>query len=245
LKENVFEPVVKKEGAGAEVKRLFPSSSLDHIDPFVLLDEFFVEADKGFPKHRHAGFEAVTYILEGGFRHEDDMGNDSVVGEGGVQKFSAGSGIRHSEMPAGEKDAHGFQLWINLPKEKKDMEPNYQKVEFEDVPKIKRDNTVIRTIIGEGSPVKVETDVKYQDLSLKRACFTSIDIPEDHEGLLYLYNGEIVIEQGENKLSLTEGEAYVPSGERFSIGCTEDSNFIMVSGKPHHQEIRLEGSIVR
>ncbi|MFP3871741.1 MAG: pirin family protein [Candidatus Natronoplasma sp.] len=184
MKEKIFEPLTKKEGAGAEVRRIFPSTSLDHLDPFVLLDEFFVDADKGFPMHRHAGFEAVTYILEGSFRHKDDIGNDSVVGEGGVQKFTAGKGIKHSEMPVGEKGAHGFQLWVNLPKEKKEIEPNYQKVEAKKIPETKDGTTIIRTIIGEGSPVKIETPVVYQDVILEKGCFRSIDLLQNFQGLL-------------------------------------------------------------
>lgn len=69
-----FEAVKQSEGRGATVKRAFPSSSIDHLDPFVLLDEFFVEPPAGFPEHPHKGFEAVTYTLEGVFRHKDSTG---------------------------------------------------------------------------------------------------------------------------------------------------------------------------
>jgi redox-sensitive bicupin YhaK (pirin superfamily) len=41
------------EGAGARVKRVFPTSQLRHFDPFVLLDEFFAEPPAGFPSHPH------------------------------------------------------------------------------------------------------------------------------------------------------------------------------------------------
>jgi len=99
---NVIKPTEKKEGAGAKVKRLFPSQEMKHLDPFVLLDEFFVDPSKGFPPHEHRGFEAITYMLDGGFRHKDDLGNDSTVYRGCVQKFTAGRGITHSEMPVGE-----------------------------------------------------------------------------------------------------------------------------------------------
>ncbi|MEF8874954.1 MAG: pirin family protein [Candidatus Thermoplasmatota archaeon] len=247
MKQNVLTPDKKKEGAGAEVRRLFPSSSLTHVDPFVLLDEFFVEADSGFPMHRHAGFEAITYILGGGFRHKDDMGNDSVVGEGGVQKFTAGSGIEHSEMPAGEKGAHGFQLWLNLPKNKKDMKPNYQKVKADKIPQAEDGKTIIKTIVGEDSPVELETNIKYQDVALEKDCFTSIDFSEKHRGFLYVYQGEISLkEENGTKTSIAKGQGYLPDGTlRFSIGCAEDSRFIVVSGEPIGEEIKLEGSIVR
>ncbi len=243
----IIKPDRKKEGIGAKVRRLFPSTSLAHVDPFVLLDEFFVEADKGFPKHRHAGFEAVTYILEGGFRHNDDMENDSVVGEGGVQKFSAGRGIRHSEMPSGEKGAHGFQLWINLPKDKKDMKPNYQKVGAEKIPRTEDEETIIKTVVGKNSPVELETKVKYQDVTLKKDCFTSVDFSEEQSGFLYVYRGEITLEEKDGKkISIAKGRGYIPEESlHLSIGCAEDSRFIVISGEPLGDEIILEGSIVR
>jgi len=238
---------VKSEGAGAKVKRLFPSSDLEHYDPFVLLDEFFVDPEAGFPRHRHAGFEAITYMIEGGFRHKDNMGNDSSIEDGGVQKFTAGKGIEHSEMPVGDKTSHGFQLWINLPKELKDTEPSYQKVSAEQIPVKREGKTKIKTIIGEGSPVKTNTPVLYQDVILEEACFTSIEFPENYRGFLYVYDGEITIDSmGSEKETISDNQAYIPDEEsRFSIGCNEKSKFIVISGEPIKEEIRLQGSVVK
>jgi redox-sensitive bicupin YhaK (pirin superfamily) len=98
------------EGAGARVKRLFPTSQLRNFDPFVLLDEFLVEPPASFPSHPHRGFKAITYMLEGGFHHTDDLGNDSIVLAGGLQKFTAGRGIVHSELPGTKGLNRGLQL---------------------------------------------------------------------------------------------------------------------------------------
>ncbi|MFW5946605.1 MAG: pirin family protein [Candidatus Natronoplasma sp.] len=247
MEGRLLRPEVKNEGAGAKVRRLFPSSELEHHDPFVLLDEFFVDPKAGFPTHRHAGFEAITYMIGGGFKHKDNIGNDSSVGQGGIQRFTAGKGIEHSEMPVGDKKSHGFQLWINLPKKLKETEPSYQKVSAEDVP-VKRDGkTKIKTIIGEGSPVKTNTPVLYQDVILEEACFTSIEFPEDYRGFLYVYDGEITINSvGNDKEKISNKRAYFPEEEnRISIRCNTRSKFIVISGKPIKEKIRLQGSIVR
>lgn len=95
----VVEAVQMAAGAGATVRRVFPTAQLAHVDPFVLLDEFTVEPDAGFPDHPHGGFEAVTYMLEGAFGHRDHLGNDEVVSAGGVQRFTAGERIVHSGQP--------------------------------------------------------------------------------------------------------------------------------------------------
>jgi len=75
LKENKkIIAVEKPEGDGAIVKRLFPNVYHNHFDPFVLIDEFFVEAPNEFAPHEHSGFEAISYMLGGAFRHEDNQG---------------------------------------------------------------------------------------------------------------------------------------------------------------------------
>ncbi|MEF8832891.1 MAG: pirin family protein [Candidatus Thermoplasmatota archaeon] len=247
MEGKLLRPEVKSEGAGAKVRRVFPSSDLEHYDPFVLLDEFFVDTEAGFPKHRHAGFEAVTYILEGGFRHKDNLGNDSSIKGGGVQRFTAGKGIEHSEMPVGDKESHGFQLWINLPKKLKKTEPSYQKVTAEEIPVKREGKTKIKTVIGEDSPVETNTPVLYQDVILKEACFTTVEFPENYRGFLYVYEGEITIDsKGDNKEKISNNQAYFPEVEhRFSIRCNARSKFIVISGRPIEEEIKLQGSVVK
>ena len=119
------------EGDGVMVKRLMPRQGLMNFDPFVLMDHFDIEGG-GFPDHPHRGFEAITYMLDGGMQHVDNLGNKSVVYAGGLQRFTAGKGLVHSEMPQGR--AQGIQLWINLPKRLKQMQPSYQQVDAEDIP---------------------------------------------------------------------------------------------------------------
>ncbi|HET9490161.1 MAG TPA: pirin family protein, partial [Methylomirabilota bacterium] len=68
------------EGAGFAVRRPFPTPMLDHVDPFLLLDEMG-PADlgpgeaKGAPDHPHRGFETVTYMLHGELEHRDSAGH--------------------------------------------------------------------------------------------------------------------------------------------------------------------------
>ena len=82
----------------------------------------------GFPDHPHRGFETVSYLLEGEFTHEDFTGRKGVLRPGDLQWMTAGRGIVHSEMPTpppGTK-TRGLQLWVNLAKEFKMVEPTYQ-----------------------------------------------------------------------------------------------------------------------
>lgn len=90
------------EGDSAEVNRLFPVHGFMNFDPFVLWDDFTIRPGAGFPDHPHRGFEGVTYVIKGSVNHTDNLGNNSTVHHGGMQRFTAGKGIIHSEMPSAE-----------------------------------------------------------------------------------------------------------------------------------------------
>src|SRR5438094_3850812 len=115
------------DGAGVQLTRVLGTPQLDHLDPFLLLDEF--KSDRpgdylaGFPDHPHRAFETVTYMLAGAMRHRDHVGNEGELVAGSVQWMMAGRGIVHSEMPL-QKDGlmWGFQLWVNLPARSKRSE---------------------------------------------------------------------------------------------------------------------------
>ncbi len=66
----------------------------------------------GFGDHPHRGVEIVTWVTEGALRHTDDLGSDQVVSPGMLQRLSAGSGVRHSEVNATGSVARYVQMWV-------------------------------------------------------------------------------------------------------------------------------------
>lgn len=92
-----------------------------HYDPanigFGLLvahNDDSVAPGSGYETHPHRDVEIVTWVLEGGLRHEDSRGNTGVVVPGLVQRLSAGSGVLHSERndAATGPSVRFVQMWV-------------------------------------------------------------------------------------------------------------------------------------
>lgn len=95
----------------------------------------------GFPQHPHRGFETVTYVRRGYVDHSDSLGATARYGHGDCQWMTAGKGIVHSEMfPLVKTDADNptelFQIWLNLPGEKKMVEPAFSMMWNETIPRV-------------------------------------------------------------------------------------------------------------
>jgi redox-sensitive bicupin YhaK (pirin superfamily) len=126
------------EGEGFPVRRAFAGVDLARLDPFIHMDQMGeVDYAPGEPKgtawHPHRGFETVTYIIDGIFRHQDSNGGGGLITNGDTQWMTAGGGILHIEEPPEELVAsgglfHGFQLWVNLPRTLKMTSPRYQDI---------------------------------------------------------------------------------------------------------------------
>ncbi len=228
------------EGDGAEVQRLFPlRSGPMNFDPFVLFDHFSLQPNTGFPTHPHRGFEAITYMFEGGMKHKDNLGNDSTVGIGGAQRFTAGRGIEHSEMPQGKSS--GIQLWINLPQSLKGLDPAYQDVAARRIPVRHQGETEIRVIVGEGSPLQLHTPVRYEHICMPAGGCYQTQITTSFVGLIYVIKGKINI--ADQSIGMAKA-AYFTGGMALQISAETQARVMLVIGKPHGEPIRQYGPYV-
>lgn len=104
----------------------------------------------GFPYHPHRGFETITINKEGFVDHSDSLGAAGRFGAGDVQWMTAGKGVQHSEMfPLINKDKGNpleiFQVWLNLPKANKFVEPHFKMLWNETIPLVKEKDADGRT----------------------------------------------------------------------------------------------------
>ncbi|HLU38129.1 MAG TPA: pirin family protein [Planctomycetota bacterium] len=113
-------------------------SFADYFDPahvhfrgLRVLNEDIVAPGQGFGMHPHRDMEILTWILAGSLRHEDSMGNGSVIRPGEVQVMSAGTGVLHSERnPSPAEPVHLLQIWI-FPRSN-NLAPRYEQRRVED-----------------------------------------------------------------------------------------------------------------
>src|SRR5262249_49369543 len=116
----------------------FAGVDLARLDPFIHMDQMGeVDYAPGEPKgtawHPHRGFETVTYIIDGIFRHQDSNGGGGRVTNRDTHRMTPGGGSVHIEGPPEESVGsgglfHGFQPWVNLPRTLKMTSPRYQDI---------------------------------------------------------------------------------------------------------------------
>lgn len=113
-------------------------------DDFIIKDGFRMYHGKtvpGFPGHPHRGFETITVVRRGIVDHADSLGAAGRYGNGDVQWMTAGKGVQHSEMfpllsMEEENPMELFQVWLNLPKKDKMVEPHFKMLWRDVIPNI-------------------------------------------------------------------------------------------------------------
>lgn len=246
------------DGAGVRLRRFIPTPDLPDFDPFLLFDEFKSDRPEdylgGFPPHPHRGFETVTHLLAGRFRHEDSRGHRGELKEGDVQWMTAGKGIVHSEMPFQENGLlWGFQLWVNLPQNKKMVEPRYQDMPAERIPVVEKSDARVRVIAGEwnGARGVVETlhSVSDFEVQLQPEGVWQAPCPSENNAFVFVIEGDIDVgdpNDAARRSNVPRGVCGI-LGEGDAVFLTagkKGARFLFLSGKRLEEPIARAGPFV-
>lgn len=186
-----------------------------------VLNEDVIAAGCGFGEHPHRDMEIVTYILSGALRHQDSMGNGSVIRAGDVQRMSAGTGVRHSEFNASaDAPVHLMQIWI-MPAET-GLTPSYEEKHFSSE---QRDNQwcLIVAPNGRQGAVTIHQDVMMYAANLTPDKVLDVEVKSNRCAYLQVAKGEVLLEGS----ALSAGDAAMIDRGAYKLMASAESELIL------------------
>ena len=245
-----------------KLRQPLPTEGIENLDPFLLLHHYGPYAISEFNNpfdlgpHPHRGFEPITLLFKGEQLHRDSLGNEMIVKAGDVQWTTAGRGIIHSEGPTKEfvkkgGELEGIQLWLNLPAKDKMMTPNYQHLEEKQIPKLFSDDKKVQLNIIAGKQleetglIKTQTEVNVITVNADANGQIDIEIPENHQSLVYLSAGKISVNNSEDLVKgANQMITFNQDGNSIKISAQEKSTLLVLSGAPIKEKISQYGPYV-
>jgi quercetin 2,3-dioxygenase len=254
------------EGEGFPVRRAFAGVDLSSLDPFIHMDQMG-EVDyapgepKGTPWHPHRGFETVTYMIDGVFRHQDSNGGGGLITDGDTQWMTAGGGILHIEAPPEEVVVkgglfHGFQLWVNLPARLKMTDPRYQDIRAGQVKLLSSADggALLRVIAGEVAgyqgPGITHTPITLLHATLSPGAQVRLPWRPDFNALGYVLAGSGSVGAGHRPVRTGQLAVFGPgdvitvaAGQR-QDGPSAGLDILLLGGQPIREPVAAYGPFV-
>jgi len=258
------------EGEGFPVRRAFAGVDLSLLDPFVHMDqmgevEYAPGEPKGTPWHPHRGFETVTYLLDGTFEHQDSNGGGGLITNGDTQWMTAGKGILHIEKPPEELVVsgglfHGVQLWVNLPREQKWVDPRYQDLRGSAVGLVASADAgaLLRIIAGDladhNGPGSTYTPMTMVHATVSPGAEVTVPWRPEFNALAYVLAGDGFV--GDERRPVTTGQLVVfnraSQGDdalRLEAAATQDGrhpslDVLLLGGRPIREPLAWGGPFV-
>ncbi|GIH07248.1 hypothetical protein Rhe02_53150 [Rhizocola hellebori] len=249
------------EGEGFPVRRAFAGVDLRDLDPFIHMDQMG-EVDyapgepKGTPWHPHRGFETVTYLIDGTFRHQDSNGGGGLITNGDTQWMTAGSGLLHIEAPPEDLVIsgglfHGFQIWVNLPAKMKMTDPRYQDIRAGQVSLLSSPDggALLRVIAGDvaGNPGPgiTHTPIALVHATLSAGAQLRLPWRPDFNALVYTLAGKGTV--GDKRRPARLGQlAVFGSGDVITVQADEKESMdvLIMGGQPIKEPVAAYGPFV-
>ena len=229
------------------VGRLLPFREKRAVGPFVFIDHMGPAALKDYqnmdvPPHPHIGLSTLTYLFEGSIQHKDSLGSDIEIKPGAVNFMTSGKGVVHSErtpdyLRTTDKNLHGFQIWIGLPKHLEQSEPTFHHTEAAEIPTWEENGIHYKLIAGEilnhQSPVPTHSPLFFLEINSKQTQKISIGNALFGEVGMYVLEGNVNIEGntfGGKQLLIAKNAKLC----EFEIG--ENTTVYLFGGEPFEEE---------
>jgi redox-sensitive bicupin YhaK (pirin superfamily) len=254
------------EGEGFPVRRAFAGVDLRALDPFIHMDQMG-EVDyapgepKGTPWHPHRGFETVTYIIDGVFRHQDSNGGGGLITNGDTQWMTAGGGILHIEEPPEELVMsgglfHGFQLWVNLPSTLKMAPPRYQDIRAAQVALLSSPDggsllrVIAGSVAGHDGPGVTHTPIALLHATVEPGAQLRLPWRPDFNALAYVLAGSGTVGADQRPVQTGQLAVFGPGdvlsfgAQRRMEGPSEKLDVLILGGRPIREPVAAYGPFV-
>lgn len=181
-----------------EVRRTLPSRPRTMVGPFIFVDQFGpahfdIGSGMDVRPHPHINLATVTYLFEGAIDHRDSLGTYATIRPGALNLMTAGRGIVHSERtPAAERATgspiSGMQTWLALPDGKEEIDPAFEHVAADALPRIEGEGVTATVIMGDlwgaSSPVTQHAATIYADIAMEAGATLPIAAEADERAIL-------------------------------------------------------------
>jgi redox-sensitive bicupin YhaK (pirin superfamily) len=238
-------------------------------DDFIIKDGFRMYHGKsvpGFPGHPHRGFETITVVRQGIVDHADSMGAAGRYGDGDVQWMTAGKGVQHSEMfplisTEKENPMELFQIWLNLPKKNKMVEPHFKMLWRDLIPNYvhtdgQNKKTTVEVIAGKidktiaptPPPNSWAADEKNEVAvwNIKMEAGAQWALPIASEGInrtIYFYEGESLL-LNETSIPKYNAVELMPNAEVVLHSGDKETSILLLQGRPIDEPVIQYGPFV-
>jgi len=238
-------------GEGHTAIHVIDSQEFAHNDPFIMLADDRVDLPQGQRAggpHPHAGFEILTFAVEGEARDRDE----GLLRAGDVLWMTAGSGVVHNEdlEPLGKLRI--LQLWVTLPTASRWVAPRFEHVPREAAPVRQEPGVEARIYSGASgdiqSPPHTYLPMTVIDIRLGPNAVFEQDVPSSYNGFLYPLEGQLLVD-GSPSEGLSVGQiGWLESGGpsttvRLTAG-HEGSRVILYAGERQDVPIVTHGPFV-
>jgi redox-sensitive bicupin YhaK (pirin superfamily) len=252
-------PAARDDIGDLLTQRPLPGPDTSQIDPYLFLNhhgpQVYPPGNRGLPfgPHPHRGFETVTFIVDGLLMHKDSAGHDSVIGPGGVQWMTAGSGIVHAELspPQFLRDGGALeilQLWINLPGRLKLCPPAYTGLQAADIPVIEHDGGKVRVHLiagdweGSSGPVRSLTGHLMSTIAFQAGGRLRITGLTARSVLLYVVRGTLQV--GPDRASAFHLAELSGEGDAVTLVADTDALILFGHAAPLGEPVVAHGPFV-
>jgi redox-sensitive bicupin YhaK (pirin superfamily) len=247
---------------GLPVLEALPSRRVgyEHVDPFILVHEgrFRLSDVKDIDtKHPHRGFDNVWYVIEGSASTGHSTGPGGAIervrlGPGSLLALRTGRGAWHAESIGKDEIAEGrgdtefrsVLFWVNLARKDKDAEPSAMVLQREEIPEHREGDAIVRTLVGDGSPVKLGTPSMILDVELPDGGSMATDVPDAFQGVAYLLEGEGLF--GANTQPARPPQLVLMGpGDAFAVTrAAPGTRFMLMAGQPYGEVPIFNGPFV-